>query len=119
MIGAISLISGGIGVVNTMIMSVSERRGEIGIKKALGQTDYSIVIELIYEATITMIFALFIGLVSGIILSYASLKAFDMNFVPDYNSVMLISLISFLMGIVFGFIPALKTFSMNPVEILK
>ncbi len=119
LIGAISLISGGIGVVNTMIMSVSERRGEIGIKKALGQTDYSIVIELIYEAIITMIFALFIGLIAGMTLSYVSLKAFDMAFVPDYNSVVLISLISFFMGIIFGFIPSLKTFSMNPVEILK
>ncbi len=119
MIGAISLVSGGLGVVNTMMMAVSERKGEIGIKKALGQTDCSVVSELVTEAVITMAIACILGVLSGLFISYSCLKLYDIVFIPDYKSVIVVTIISLFMGIVFGFLPALKTFSMNPVEILK
>jgi len=119
LIGAISFAAGGLGVINTMMLTVSERKEEIAIKKALGQTDLSVVFELICEAVITMLFACAFGIVLGMSAANISLRLAGIEFMPDYKSVVTITFISLMTGIVFGFLPAIKTFFMNPVDILK
>lgn len=119
LIAVISLISGGIGVINTMLITVYERRNEIGIKKALGQTNLSVINELITESVVTMIISCIIGIIFGVLLAYICMKIYEINFVMDLYSIMLIGAVSLFMGVLFALLPAIKAFRMNPVEILK
>lgn len=119
MVAAISLVVGGIGVMNIMLVSVAERTHEIGVRKAVGASSRNILMQFLFEALILSIMGGIFGLVIGYTLAF--LLSVITPFAP-YISVEIIS-VSFLttlvIGIIFGIYPAIKAASRNPIDSLK
>lgn len=119
-IAAISLIVGGIGIMNIMLVSVTERTREIGIRKAIGARRRDIVIQFLTESAVLS----FLGGIFAIILSYM-ISFVIANFVPTLSPIITIQTIilattfSILMGIVFGLMPAWKAAKMEPIDALR
>lgn len=118
-IAAISLVVGGIGIMNIMLVSVTERTREIGIRKALGATNINILIQFLIEATLIS----FLGGLIGVILSYiASFLTSQYSPLTPHitNFALILSFsISCGVGIVFGVAPAVKAARKNPIEALR
>ena len=119
-IAAISLLVGGIGIMNIMLVSVTERTREIGIRKAIGAKRRSILTQFLIEAVVVT----GLGGLIGVILGLAAIKFVigGMDLVPEVYSVpwMLLSFsISLVTGIVFGMFPAIKASNLNPIEALR
>ena len=117
-IAGISLIVGGIGVMNVMLVSVTERTKEIGIRKALGAKRKDILVQFLIEALILCMLGGIIGVALGIIIGLM-LQTFGFNF--EISSVIIaISFASSLfIGIVFGIFPAYKASKLNPIDALR
>jgi putative ABC transport system permease protein len=119
-IAAISLLVGGIGIMNIMLVSVTERTREIGIRKAIGAKRRSILTQFLIEAVVVT----GLGGLIGITLGLGAIKFVigGLDLVPEVYSIpwMLISFsISLVTGIVFGMFPALKASNLNPIEALR
>lgn len=118
-IAAISLIVGGIGIMNIMLVSVTERTKEIGIRKAVGATDGNILVQFLIEASLLSLLG---GLV-GFILSYGVSLIIDYNFgIPTaitLEAILMAVGISIGVGIIFGIAPATKAARKNPIEALR
>lgn len=118
-VAAISLVVGGIGVMNIMLVSVAERTHEIGIRKAVGASSRNILMQFLFESLILSILGGIFGLVLGYVLAFL-LSVFT-PFAP-YISWEIIAITFFttiIVGIVFGVYPALKAASKNPIDSLK
>lgn len=118
LIGAISLIVSGIGVMNIMIVSVSERTREIGVRKAIGASSFDILKQFLIEAVILTTFGGVLGISAGygfsLIAGYMGIS-FSVN-----SSIVLISLaFSASIGIIFGIIPAIRAARLKPIDALK
>lgn len=118
-IAAISLVVGGIGIMNTMIVSVTERTREIGIRKAIGARKINILIQFLIESLIITL----LGGITGIIIGCLGITIIGkLDLVPAVYSIkwILISLIvSLLIGVVFGLFPAYKAAKMDPIKALR
>jgi len=119
LIGAVSLIVGGISVMNTMLITVNERKKEIGIKKAIGHTNLSIMAEFLSEALIIVFVSCILGVVSGILISRVITALCKLELVIDYEAIIRAVLFSVIFGIIFGVYPAYKASNTNPVESLN
>ena len=119
LIGAVSLVVGGISVMNTMLISVNERKREIGLKKALGSTNGSIMFEFLIETLIIVLISCIIGIGLGLGISYLLMKSYGIKLIIDFKNLILAVVFSLFIGIVFGVYPALKASRLNPVESLK
>lgn len=117
-IASISLIVGGIGVMNVMLVSVSERTKEIGIRKSLGATKRDILILFLIESLTLCIIGGILGIVSGILLGELS-TLFEYNFIVSKFIVLLSLGVSILIGLVFGIFPAYKASLLNPIDALR
>ena len=118
-IASISLIVGGIGVMNIMLVSVTERTSEIGLKKALGAKKRRIRIQFLTEAAVLTSLGGIIGVITGIVLAELISRT---NGIPVAISVPAIAIsvvFSMLIGIVFGLLPAVKAANLNPIEALR
>ena len=121
-IAAISLIVGGIGIMNIMLVTVTERTREIGIRKAIGATRGAILLQFLIEAVVLCMMGCLVGIflswcilkVAAVIVSSLSLS-FDMNF----NVVMIAVIFCFMIGVVFGLYPANKAAKMKPIDALR
>ena len=107
-IASISLIVGGIGIMNIMLASVVERTKEIGIRRSIGATAKDIVFQFIAEAAIISLIGGFIGVILGILLAFLVSKITDIPTIISWFSVLISFFISASVGIVFGFTPAQK-----------
>lgn len=118
-VAAISLIVGGIGVMNIMLVSVAERTHEIGIRKAVGASSRNILVQFLFEALILSILGGIFGIVLGYILAF--LLSVITPFAPhiSLDIIIVTFLTTFAVGIVFGIYPAIKAASKNPIESLK
>ena len=118
-IAGIALLVGGIGVMNIMLVSVTERTREIGTRKALGARNSSIRIQFLIEAMIICliggIIGLILGLVGGSLLS--SLLGYPAS--PSIPGVIFSLLFSLAIGLSFGYFPADKAAKMNPIDALR
>ena len=120
-IAAISLVVGGIGIMNIMMVTVTERTREIGIRKAIGASRGTILAQFLMEAVVLCM----MGCCLGIFLSWAILQivntvvvSLDMRFALDISVVFVAVAFCFLIGIVFGLYPANKAAKMKPIDAL-
>lgn len=118
-IAGISLVVGGVGVMNIMLVSVTERTREIGIRKALGARRQDILIQFLIESVIVCLIGGFIGVLFG--LGIAALISHFANLPPllSWNSVIIAFAFSSAIGIFFGLYPANKAAKLDPIEALR
>ncbi len=123
-IAAISLVVGGIGIMNIMLVSVSERTREIGIRKALGAKQKHIMRQFVIEAATTSALGGFVGILVGYMLSYIATSIVvvaldtDLKVIPSTFAVFGAFTISVAIGILFGYLPAKKAAKLNPIDAL-
>ena len=117
-IAAISLLVGGIGIMNIMLVTVVERTREIGIRKALGATPKTIRSQFMVEATVLSIFGGIIGIVFGVVVSYVISSAAGWNLYFSLWAILISIGFSSAVGICFGWYPAAKAAALDPIEAL-
>ncbi|GCL69153.1 multidrug ABC transporter substrate-binding protein [Veillonella tobetsuensis] len=117
-VAAISLVVGGIGIMNIMLVSVTERTREIGIRKALGATYFVIVTQFLIEAVVISLMGGVIGIALGIAASKLISLASGMSTVISVPTIVLSFAFSMAIGLVFGIYPARKAAKLNPIDAL-
>lgn len=118
-IAAVSLLVGGIGIMNIMLVSVTERTREIGIRKSLGATPWDIMSQFVVEAITTSCLGGVLGIIIGIVGSYAAAAIMDMKSVLSVGAIIISFTVSALIGIAFGYFPAKKASRLNPIDALR
>ena len=118
-IASISLIVGGIGVMNIMLVSVTERTSEIGLKKAVGAAKGKILFQFLTEAAVLTSLGGIIGVVTGIGLAELISQMMQIPVSISAPAIIVSVAFSMLIGIVFGIVPAFKAANMNPIEALR
>ena len=118
-IAAISLLVGGIGIMNMMLVSVTERTSEIGLRKALGARPRSIQVQFLMESIILSLLGGLIGVVLGLMVSMLLASLMDIAFVLSPGAIALGVGFSLAVGVVFGWAPARKASNLNPIDALR
>ena len=118
-IAGISLLVGGIGIMNIMLVSVTERTREIGIRKAIGANKKDILKQFVIEAITTSAIGGLIGVLLGMFLVTVVSKAFDIRGDVGIDSILIASGISAFIGIIFGYLPANKAANLHPIDALR
>ena len=118
-IAAISLLVGGIGIMNIMLVTVTERTREIGLRKALGAKKKVIVTQFLTESVILTFTGGMIGIVVGMLISFIYSKVTSSIFTISPSSIMLAFGVSAGIGIIFGYYPAKKASNLQPIEALR
>ena len=125
-IASISLLVGGIGIMNIMLVSVTERTREIGIRKALGAKERTILAQFVVEAATTSALGGALGIALGYAVSMAANKVLPMfmsdtaiTVSPSFNSIVVAFGISVGIGVLFGYLPAKRAARLNPIEALR
>ena len=119
LIAGISLLVGGIGIMNIMLVSVTERTREIGIRKSLGAKNRNVLSQFVIEAGTLSSLGGIIGIAIGVSASLVIGKFMDLNVVPEISAIMLSFGVSFAIGVLFGFLPAKKASELNPIDALR
>lgn len=120
----VSLVVGGIGILNIMLVTVAERTREIGLRKAVGATDRAVLRQFLYESSTLTLLGGLVGIVAGTLVSYLisilmRQLGYDWAFVISPMSVIMALGVSILTGVIFGLYPALKASRLNPIEALR
>ncbi|HKJ44026.1 MAG TPA: ABC transporter permease [Sunxiuqinia sp.] len=118
-IAGISLIVGGIGIMNIMLASVLERIREIGTRQAIGASQKDIIVQFLSESTLISVFGGFIGIILGVILSKTITAIFDIKTIVSFFSIVIAFGVSAGVGIIFGYLPAKQAAEKDPVESLR
>jgi len=118
-VAAISLIVGGIGIMNIMLVSVTERTREIGIRMAVGAMAKDILIQFLIESIVLSGLGGIVGILSGMLITFGVAKWLDIALVIDPSITVVALVFSMLIGIIFGIIPARKAAAMNPIDALR
>ncbi|MCG3651882.1 ABC transporter permease [Aliarcobacter butzleri] len=118
-IAAISLLVGGIGIMNIMLVSVTERTREIGTRLAIGAMESEVLLQFLVEAVVLSTWGGIIGIFLGLGIGYAIVNMMQLPFIIN-NQIIIISFVfSTLIGIVFGYFPARKAARLNPIDALR
>ena len=117
-VAAISLLVGGIGIMNIMIVTVTERRQEIGIRKALGANPKDIIQQFLIESASITIIGGFIGILSGTLISVVVEVVRHMSITVSIPACIISFVFSVFVGIFFGLNPAIRASKLDPVEAL-
>jgi putative ABC transport system permease protein len=118
-IAAVSLLVGGIGIMNIMLVSVTERTREIGIRLAIGAFASEVMMQFLLEAIVLSTLGGIIGVVFGLVGSFFAARALALPFVIPPEIVGLAFAFSALVGVLFGYLPARKAAQLNPIEALR
>ena len=118
-IASISLLVGGIGIMNIMLVSVTERTREIGIRMAIGARERDILLQFLLEACAISVVGCLIGVLLGLGGAYMIEKAFGLEIQVSMNSIVLAFSVAATVGVFFGFYPASKAAKLNPIEALR
>ena len=123
-VAAISLVVGGVGVMNIMLIAVSQRIREIGLRKAVGARNYDITIQFLAESVAVAVLGGLMGVLVGVLFSYLAaviiqLLDYDWQYIVTAPSIILSFAIAFFIGIIFGLYPARKAARVSPMEALR
>ena len=118
-IAGISLLVGGIGIMNIMLVSVTERTREIGIRMAIGARPNAIRMQFLLEAILISLVGCFIGVGVGIAGAYAAAMAFDLLVIITLSSMLLAFGVAAAIGVFFGFYPANRAAQLKPIDALR
>ncbi len=118
-IASIALLVGGIGVMNIMLVSVTERTGEIGLKKALGAKKRKILAQFLTESALLTSIGGILGVIGGIILSIVISKMAEVPVAISIPAILIGVGFSAMIGIVFGILPSIKAANLNPIDALR
>jgi len=124
-IAAISLVVGGIGIMNIMLVSVTERTREVGLRKAVGARKKDILLQFLFEAVLLTLIGGVLGIVLGAFISWVTSFVFGQllntswGFLLPLNAVLLGVGVSVAIGLIFGMYPAQKAAKLNPIEALR
>jgi len=118
-IAGISLVVGGIGIMNIMLANISERKKEIGIRRAVGATKAHIIVQFLAESTLLTLAGGFIGVFFGAIAAYAIAVAAPWHAVLSLSAVMLPLGMSIFVGLFFGLYPAYRAADVDPIQALR
>ena len=118
-IAGISLIVGGIGIMNIMLASVMERIREIGVRQAIGASKKDIIVQFLAESTIISISGGILGIILGIVLSKTITAVFEINTIVSAFSIIISFGVSVIIGITFGYLPAKRASAQDPVDSLR
>lgn len=118
-IGSIALVVGGVGVMNVMLVSVSERRREIGIRRALGAQQSDIQGQFLIESVLLCIAGGLLGILLGVGASYVIALVLDWTFMVSWPAVVLGIVVSCAVGVFFGYYPARQAARLNPILALR
>lgn len=118
-IASISLIVGGIGIMNMMLVSVTERTTEIGLRKALGARPRAIRLQFLLESILLSLMGGGIGIIVGVGLAYLVSLLIGTTFTISFGTLLLAAGFSMLVGVVFGYAPARKASLLHPIEALR
>lgn len=118
-VGAVSLIVAGLSIMTVMLVSVGERKREIGIKKSIGATRFVIVREFLCEALLLSVVGCIIGVFISFLLVIIGSSFFNLTLLINLKTLLVTCVFSVVMGAVFGVYPALKAAKLNPAETLR
>ncbi len=118
-IASISLLVGGIGVMNIMLVSVTERTAEIGLKKAIGAKKKRILLQFLTESAVLTSLGGLIGVITGIIMAQLISGMMQIPVAISVPAIAVAVVFSMLIGVVFGMLPAIQAANLNPIEALR
>ena len=118
-IAAISLLVGGIGIMNIMLVSVTERTREIGIRLAIGAYDHDVMIQFLLEAIVLAALGGIIGITIGFLIAFVGCQVLKVAYMPDLTMAAIAVVFSAMVGVIFGFFPAQKAARLDPIEALR
>lgn len=118
-IAAISLLVGGIGIMNIMFVSVTERTREIGIRKSIGAKNKDILVQFLTESIVLSVIGGILGILFAVGVSWAVQKFVDLNTTITATPIILSVCFSTAIGIIFGIFPAMRAARLNPIESLR
>ena len=118
-VAAVSLLVGGIGIMNIMLVSVTERTREIGIRLAIGALEGQVLTQFLVEAVMLSVFGGVTGILTGLGLAYGVVTLLNVPFVASPTIIAVAFAFSALIGVVFGYFPARRAAQLNPIEALR
>jgi putative ABC transport system permease protein len=118
-VAAVSLLVGGIGIMNIMLVSVTERTREIGIRLAIGALESQVLLQFLVEAVVLSLFGGLLGILLGLGLAWLATSGLQVPFMVDPMIVLLAFSFSALVGVVFGYFPARRAARLDPIEALR
>jgi putative ABC transport system permease protein len=118
-VAAVSLLVGGIGIMNIMLVSVTERTREIGIRLAIGAMERQVLMQFLIEAVVLSCFGGIIGIILGIAAAAAGASALKVPLILNIGIIVISFVFSAAVGVIFGFFPARKAALLDPIEALR
>jgi putative ABC transport system permease protein len=118
-VAAVSLLVGGIGIMNIMLVSVTERTREIGIRLAIGALERQVLTQFLVEAVVLSLFGGVVGILLGLALAWVATGGLQIPFVPDTTIIFIAFGFSAVVGVVFGYFPARHAARLDPIEALR
>jgi putative ABC transport system permease protein len=118
-IATVSLVVGGIGIMNIMLVSVTERTREIGIRLAIGAREKEVLMQFLVEAIVVASFGGIVGILLGLVASVITAHFLKILFIPNLAIVIIAFLFSGAVGVIFGYFPAHKAARLNPIDALR
>ena len=118
-IASIALLVGGIEIMNMMLVSVTERTKEIGLRKAMGATSERIQRQFLLESSVLSLIGGLIGVALGLLISYAAANLLGTDFVISVSAVTLGVGFSAAVGLIFGWAPARNASRLNPIDVMR
>jgi putative ABC transport system permease protein len=118
-VAGVSLLVGGIGIMNIMLVSVTERTREIGIRLAIGALERQVLLQFLVEAVVLSLFGGLVGILLGLGLAWLATTALQVPYILNTPIVVIAFIFSALVGVVFGYFPARRAARLDPIEALR